>query len=115
MVTGDDQHVKAHKIILGSSSLFFKNIFQRYPHQNPLIYLKVIKFKYLDLVIEFIYTGKCDVEDPELVKFLSVGKELGVNGILEEIVNNDANMTMKDDVSEVKSRENMETISKQRD
>ena len=74
LVTGDDQHVRAHKIILGSSSAFFKNIFQKHPHQNPLIYLKDFKHKYLDLVIEFIYTGKCVVEEPEIVK-ISVSRE----------------------------------------
>ena len=57
LVTEDDELVRAHKVILSSSSTFFKNVFKRYQHQNPLIYLKDIPFKYLDLVLEFIYTG----------------------------------------------------------
>ena len=40
------------------------------------------------------------MEEPELVKFLSVGKELGVNGIMDEVVN-DANIAMEDHISEV--------------
>ena len=35
-----------------------------------------------------------------MVQFLSVGKELGVNGLLEEIVDNVANISMEDNVSE---------------
>ena len=51
LVTGDDKLITAHKIILSSSSAFFKNILWQYPHQNPLIYLKDIKSKYLDWVL----------------------------------------------------------------
>ena len=81
----------------------------------PLIYLKDIKYKYLDWIEEFIYAEQFDVEEPELVQLLSVGKDLGVNGILEQIINNDANITKEDDVSEVQSSENVENIPEQRE
>ena len=50
-----------------------------------------------------------------MVQFLSVGKELGVNGLLEEIVNNVADISMEDGVSEVQTNEKVENISKQRE
>ena len=55
LVTGDDQQIRAHKLILSSSSPFFRNIFIRNTHQNPLLYLKDITCKFLELVIQFIY------------------------------------------------------------
>ena len=48
LVTGDDQQIRAHKIILSSSSPFFRNIFIRNPRQNPLLYLKDITSKFLE-------------------------------------------------------------------
>ena len=57
LATGDDKVIRAHKIILSSSSAFFRNIFDKYPQQNPFIYLKDNKYKYLNWVLEFIYTG----------------------------------------------------------
>ena len=42
LATLDNQHVRAHKIILSSGSTFFKNILVRNLHQNPLIYLTKI-------------------------------------------------------------------------
>ena len=54
------------------------------------------------------------MEEPELVKFLSVGKELGVNGLMDEIVN-DTNMDMGDDYSEVQSNDEVENRSQQRE
>ena len=65
------------------------------------------------MIIEFIYTGKCYLEEQELAQFLSVGIELGVNGILEEIVN-DANIAMEDYDSEIQSNKIEENISEQR-
>ena len=106
LVTSDDKHVRARKIVLSSYSAFFKHVFERYWHQNPLIYLKDIKYKYLDLILEFIYTGQCDVEESESVWFLLVGKGLGVNGIQEEIINYDANINIKDVFNEGESIEN---------
>ena len=50
-----------------------------------------------------------------MVQFLSVGKELGVNGLLEEIVNNDANISREDDVSDVQTNEKVENRSQQRE
>ena len=95
LVSMDDKQVTAHKIILSSFSTFFKKIFQRYRHQNLLIYLKDIQYKYLCSLLEFIYTGQCDIEEPDLEQFLSVGKGFGVNGLFEVIVKIDSNINIE--------------------
>ena len=129
LATMDNKHVRAHKVILSLRSTFFKNIFRKNFHQNPLIYLKDIQYEYLDLILEFIYSGKCDVEEPKIVQFLSVGKDLGVIGLLEEFVNIDKNVTIEKNVSEmhvdfgetnngfseVQSNEEVENRSQQRE
>merc|ERR1712243_279286 len=51
----------------------------------------------------------------ELVQFLSVGKKLGVNGLLDDIVHNDANITKGDVISEEHSNEKLETSFEQTD
>ena len=51
-------------------------------------YLKDIQYKYLFLIIELIYSGQCDVEELDIVRFLSVGKELGIIGLQEDLVIN---------------------------
>ena len=60
-----------------------------------------------------MYTGQCDVEEQELVQFLSVVKEFGVNSVLDEIVN-DTNIAMEHGVIEVQSNEEVENISQKR-
>ena len=51
--TVDDHQIRAHKVILSSCSNFFRNILLNNPHQNPLIYLKDIRYKELEMVMKF--------------------------------------------------------------
>ena len=85
LATVDDQPIRAHKVILSSCSEFFRNIFVKNPHQNPLLYLKGIRYNELALVIEFIYLGQCEVRQSELENFLSTGNDLKVGGLMEDV------------------------------
>ena len=83
LATADDKQIKAHKVILGSCSPFFKNIFINNPHPNPLIYLKDLKFTHVQSVLKFIYLGECEIERKHLQEFLAIGKEFQVEGLLQ--------------------------------
>ena len=85
LATADYQQIRAHKVILSSSSEFFRNIFLKNPHKNPLIYLKGIRYKELVMVIKFIYLGQCEVGQYELENVLSTGKDLEVRGLMEDV------------------------------
>ena len=84
LVTIEGKQIKAHKVILSSSSDFFKNILIQNLHSNPLIYLKDIKYEKLLLIIKFIYLGECEVPAVDINGFIDVGKELQVEGLMEE-------------------------------
>ena len=58
LATVDNQQIEVHKVILSSYSQFFRNILLRNPHPNPLLYLKDIRFKELEMIIKFIYLGQ---------------------------------------------------------
>ena len=85
LVTVDEQQIRAHKVILSSCSEFFRNIFLKNPHNNPLLYLKDIRYKELTMVIKFIYQGQCEIGQHELDNFLSTGKDLKVEGLMEDV------------------------------
>ena len=51
LATLDDHQIRAHKVILSSCSKFFRNIFLKNPHQNPLLYLKGIMYKELTMIL----------------------------------------------------------------
>ena len=85
LATVDNQQIRAHKVILSSCSKFFRDIFLMNPHQNPLLYLKGIRYKELALVIKFIYLGQCEVGQYELSDFLATGTDLKVGGLMEDV------------------------------
>ena len=45
LVSDDEHHISAHKLVLSSSSEFFKNILRKVKQVNPIIYLYGIQSK----------------------------------------------------------------------
>ena len=60
-----DKQVTAHKVILSACSPFFRNILKKNRHQHPLLYLKGVKFRHLELIVKFIYLGQIEIGKKE--------------------------------------------------
>ena len=84
LATVDNQQINAHKVILSSCSPVFRNILLKNRHQNPLIYLKDVQYYDLNLLLEYIYLGECQVANEDLVNFIKIGEELKINGLVEQ-------------------------------
>ena len=84
LVTSDNRQLKCHKVILSSGSGFFRKVLSENTHTHPLIYLKGISYKDLQLIIRFIYLGECKVPVIEVNEFIEIGKELKVEGLQEQ-------------------------------
>ena len=69
----DGSQIKAHRIILSSSSLFFREILASLSHANPLVYMRGLKHQDLSSIIDFIYHGEAEVRKEDLEMFLSRG------------------------------------------
>ena len=96
LATKDGVNISAHKVILSASSTFFKDILRRNPHSNPLIYFNNLKSAEVNLLLQFIYLGHCEVGQDGLMDFLAAGKELMVNGLTEERPNIDQDFLQED-------------------
>ena len=57
----DGQQVEAHKVVIISSSPFFKNLLQRNKHPHPLINMRGMKSENLFAIIDFLYYGIANV------------------------------------------------------
>ena len=84
LACANNKWAKAHKVILSGNSTFFKNIFIKNPHKNPLVYLKGVKIEDLEAVLEFIYLGETKVGKTNVNSFLETAKELEVEGLTED-------------------------------
>ena len=83
LVSADGLKTEAHKTVLSSFSPFFRKVLIENKHTSVLLYMRGVNHKELELLVEFIYTGVCQVEVVDLESFLRIGKELGIEGLQE--------------------------------
>ena len=77
----DGQQVQAHKVVLISSSPFFKNLLQRNKHPHSLIYMRGLETKDLVAMINFLYHGEANVFQENIDSFLAIAEELQLKGL----------------------------------
>ena len=77
----DNHKVLAHKVILAAASSYFAKILKENRHPHPLIYLRGVKGRCLDSVLDFIYHGEVNIEKENLEEFLQFGGELQIKGL----------------------------------
>eukprot|EP00092_Neocalanus_flemingeri_P027548 GFUD01029888.1.p1 GENE.GFUD01029888.1~~GFUD01029888.1.p1 ORF type:complete len:329 (+),score=79.97 GFUD01029888.1:21-1007(+) len=77
----EDKEFQAHRVILSSSSSFFRSILQANQHQHPWFYLKGIKHEELSALLDFIYNGEVNISQAALNNFLKVAEDLSIKGL----------------------------------
>ena len=77
----DGHQVEAHKVILATSSPFFKNLLKKNKHAHPLIYMRNIKSEDLLSIVDFLYYGETNIHQENLNTFLNIANEIGLKGL----------------------------------
>ena len=75
LVGEDGQEIKTHRVILSASSTFFHNILLSNKHSHLMIYMRGMKQKYLQAILDFIYQGEANVYQDDLDDFFLVAEE----------------------------------------
>ena len=83
LVSDDQKHYFAHRVILASASPVFRNILQELSNvQYPVIYCKDVKGEDLDSVLEFIYNGELKSEG-NYTKVLQLLKDFKLDEVFQ--------------------------------
>ena len=77
----DGEQVKAHKVILASSSPFFMELLTKNKHPHPLIYMRGLKSEVLLAILDFLYFGEANLWQEKLDDFLALAMELRLKGL----------------------------------
>ena len=77
----EDSQIEAHKIIISSASPYFRNILKKNKHSHPLIFLRGLKSKYLEYVVDYIYKGEVEILETDLNDFLCIAEEMELKGL----------------------------------
>jgi len=81
LASDDQKQVSAHKLVLASCSEYFKNLFKRNKHSNPLVCLQAVTSNDLENVLDYIYNGEVNIHQEQLDTFLDVAQRLGIEGL----------------------------------
>ena len=84
LVCDDKVQLEAHKIILTSSSTFFRHIFKSSAisgEAKPIIYLKGINHEDMKPILNFIYLGEARFSQERTNQFLKVAQDLELTAI----------------------------------
>jgi len=85
LVSEEGEHILAHKIVLSSSSYFFKDLFKKANHTNPLIFLSGFDSKVLTTVLDYIYNGAVNLYQEEIDLFLESAQKLKIHGLTQKL------------------------------
>ena len=77
----DGKQIEVHKLVLVSSSPFFKDLLKKAKHPHPLIYMKGVKTENLMAMLEFFYFGEANVYQENFDAFLALADELRLKGL----------------------------------
>ena len=84
LVCGDGQQIEAHRVILASSSPFFKGLFKRNRHANQLVYMRGVLYEDFVAILDFLYYGEANVYQEHLTSFLAIAEDLKLKGLVNE-------------------------------
>ena len=89
LVSDDEHHIAAHKLILSASSEFFKNIIKKANHSNPLIFLSGVTSKELYRIMDYIYQGEVQLLQDDLDSFMEIANKLKIGGLYGAVAENE--------------------------
>ena len=82
LVSGDGQRIPGHQVILATGCTFFKNLLEEEAADSkPLIFLRGVETNLLQPLIDFLYTGKAQVDEELIANFVTLAEDFGVEGL----------------------------------
>jgi len=100
LVSDDDKHMKANKVILAASSSVFRNIIKSNRHPYPVIFLRGFKSCYLEYLLDFIYLGEVKVPQEDLKEFLDSAEDLKIKGLTEKSLENMQSLNSSNEIKQ---------------
>ena len=82
LVSDDQKQMMAHKVVLSSSSEYFKNILKTNKHSQPILCLTGFTSIDLENVLDYMYHGEVQIFQKDIDKFLDIAQRLKLDGLL---------------------------------
>ncbi|RWS31104.1 Protein bric-a-brac 1-like protein [Leptotrombidium deliense] len=79
----EDGSLKAHKLVLSTCSLYFKELLKSNPCKHPIVIFKDMKMRDLKAIVDFMYKGEVNISRNQLSTLLKTAEILRVKGLTE--------------------------------
>ena len=83
LVSDDQQQVSAHKVVLASSSEYFKNILTTNKHSHPMLCLNGVSSAEMKNILDFLYNGEIQIYQDHLDQFLEIAQRFQLEGLIQ--------------------------------
>merc|ERR1739838_1282039 len=85
LVSSDKRQVSAHKVVLSSSSDYFKTILQNNnKSQDMILCLEHISHEELNNMLDYVYKGEVNIEQDQLDRFLTIAQRFQLEGLVSD-------------------------------
>ena len=81
LVSDDNKHLSAHKIVLAASSPLLCEILLANQHQEPVLYFPSVKHEDLKSMLAYMYQGSVNIAQDRVEDFISFASQLEVKGL----------------------------------
>ena len=98
----DGQQIEAHKVVLVSTSPFFRELLKRNRHPHPLLYMRGLRSEDLTAILDFLFQGGANVCQENLDSFLALAEELKLKGLTGNTEKEPEMMTMQNKNTKLK-------------
>lgn len=88
LVCDDKVQLKAHKIVLTSSSGFFQSILTDVIESNHIIYMRNVNHQEMEAVLKFMYLGEASFMKERSKEFIKVALDLELKAICQDVEEN---------------------------
>ena len=107
LVSDDNKSIKAHRNILSACSPFFRDILKiETDNSHPVvIYLTWIQYQEIETILQFMYLGEVRFSKKRIHKFITVGENLEVKGLSNQVAVNESDPDNLSDLDECLAKE----------
>jgi len=115
LVGEDHKNISAHKLILSSSSEYFRSILKEHEGSHSLICLDGVSSQDIENFLNLIYTGVLQIFQEDLERFLKLSQRLKLEGLVEldglvENHNKSSRNCIKDEIQPLEENVSNESV-----
>ena len=111
LITDDNTHIAAHRLVLSTCSEFFRNVFMKNKLGHLYICLDGVSANELGTILDYMYNGEVQIFQDDMDRFLEVAQRFKLEGLLNEKKNEMNDEAKKKTKSKVRPKKVKEETS----